>query len=207
MKGIDSDSIDLLLTDPPYGMEFRSNYRKVKHEVIKNDNNLDWLPDFIEESYRVLKDNSHIYLFSSHHKIDVFKQALEKYFEIKNILVWLKNNTGMGDLTGDYTPQCEFVIFAQKGRRELNGRRDSNILRANKTGNNLHPTEKPIDLMEFLITKSSNKGEIVLDPFAGSGSTLIAAELTKRNYIGIEISPEYCRVIEDRLKSITNSLF
>ena len=120
MKTLPDKCIDLVLTDPPYGMSFQSNHRTVKHEKIVNDNNLDWLPDFIKESYRLLKDNTHAYFFCSFHNVDVFKQEIEKYFEVKNILVWVKNNTGMGDLEGDYAPQYEFCIYSRKGNRKLN---------------------------------------------------------------------------------------
>lgn len=137
----------------------------------------------------------------------MFKQTIEKYLEVKNILVWVKNNTGMGDLEGDYAPQCEYVIYAQKGNRKLNGRRDSNILRASRTGNGFHPTEKPVDLFEFLISKSSEVGDVVFDPFIGGGTTAIACKNTKRSYIGCELEEEYCKTADLRLSSTTNSLF
>ena len=155
MKTLPDKCIDLVLTDPPYGMSFQSNHRTVKHEKIVNDNNLDWLPDFIKESYRLLKDNTHAYFFCSLHNVDVFKQEIEKYFEVKNILVWVKNNTGMGDLEGDYAPQYGFCIYSRKGNRKLNEGRHSNILQFNRTGNIHHPTEKPLDLFSFLIRKIS----------------------------------------------------
>jgi site-specific DNA-methyltransferase (adenine-specific) len=106
----------------------------------------------------------------------------------------------MGDLYGDYAPKYEMVIFISNGERKLNGRRDSNIIRAKRTGNNNHPTEKPINLMEYLINKSTEKGDLVLDTFAGGGSTLIAAKRLERNFIGIELDSDYCRIINDRLE-------
>jgi len=189
-----------VVTDPPYGMEFRSNHRKQKHLEIKNDDNLDWLPKCLEELKRVTKPNAHLYFFCSFHNIEIFKQKISKHFTVKNILIWYKNNTGMGDLFGDYAPQYEMVIFCSNGEKKLNGRRDSNIIKSKKTGNNLHPTEKPVDLIQFLISKSSDIGDIVLDPFNGSGTTCRAAQDLQRNFIGIEISPEYCKIAEDRLK-------
>ena len=207
MKGMENDSVDLILTDPPYGMSFQSNYRKVKHEKIVNDTNLDWLPEFIESSYRILKDDRHAYFFCSFHNVDIFKQAIEKHFEVKNILVWAKNNTGMGDLEGDYAPQYEFCIYARKGNRKLNDGRASNILQFNRTGNVNHPTEKPLDLFSFLIKKSTQENEIVFDGFIGGGTTALACKLLKRNYIGCEISPEYCKIAEERINAISNTLF
>lgn len=200
MKGIPNKSIDLVVTDPPYGMNFVSNYRKEKYHEIVNDTNLFWLPDLIQELYRIVKQDSHLYFFCSHHHIETFKIEIGKCFIIKNILIWHKNNTGMGDLEGDYAPQYEMIIFCSNGVRKLNGRRDSNIIKSKRTGNNLHPTEKPVDIIQFLIGKSSNTGELIFDPFAGSGTTCRASLDLKRNFIGIEISPEYCKIAEDRLK-------
>jgi site-specific DNA-methyltransferase (adenine-specific) len=154
-----------------------------------------------------LKDNTHSYFFCSFHNIDIFKQEIQKHFEIKNILIWCKNNTGMGDLFGDYAPQYEMIIYAQKGSRKLNEGRDSNLLYFNRTGNNFHPTEKPVNLMEYLITKSSNNGDLILDCFAGSGSTLVACKNLKRNFIGIELDKDYCDISQKRLDLMTNSLF
>jgi len=190
-KSIETESIDLIVTDPPYGMEFQSGYRKTKHEKIANDDNLDWLPNWFDEQYRVLKNNSHAYVFCSWHNVDVFKiQAEKSGFEVKNILIWHKNNTGMGDLKGDYAPQYEFILFLNKGRRELNGRRDSNIIKCARTKNDNHPTEKPSNLIQFLIEKSSNKGDLVLDNFFGSGSCAIACHNLGRRFIGHEIDKD-----------------
>ena len=158
MKGIPDGSIDMILTDPPYGMSFRSNHRKEKHSRIIGDSNLDWIDLFVDESFRVSKDNTAHYVFCSFHNIDIFKQAFQKRFNVKNILVWEKNNTSMGDLKGDFAPKVEFVLFMHKGRRTINGKRDPNIFKFARTGNNLHPTEKPVDMFEYLLSKFSEVG-------------------------------------------------
>lgn len=190
-KSIESESIDLIVTDPPFGMNFQSSRRKEKHEKIANDDNLNWLPCWFSEQYRILKNNSHAYVFCSWHNVDVFKiQANKSGFEVKNILIWYKNNHGSGDLKGDYAPQYEFILFLNKGRRELNGRRDSNIIKCARTNNDNHPTEKPVNLIQFLIEKSSNKGDLVLDNFFGSGSCAIACHNLGRRFIGHEIDKD-----------------
>ena len=117
MEEIPDESVDLVLTDPPYGMGFQSNYRAKKYSKIENDTCLDWVNKLVQECWRVLKPNSALYLFCSWHKVDVFKRAIEKWFKIKNILIWEKNNTSMGDLKGSYAPKYEMIIFAHKGRR------------------------------------------------------------------------------------------
>lgn len=200
MKTFPDKSVDLVLTDPPYGMEFRSNHRQVKHEAIANDNTLDWLEMAVSETFRVLKEDCHAYFFCSFHNMDIFKQELAKKFEVKNMLIWAKNNTGMGDLEGDYAPQYELILFCTKGRKLLNGGRDSNILKSKKTGNNLHPTEKPVDLISFLMEKSSNENDLVLDPFGGSCTTAVACKQLKRNYICIEKEAKYVAICHERLK-------
>lgn len=207
MKQIDDKSCDLLLTDVPYGMEFQSNHRKTKHIKIHNDNNLDWLPSWMQEIDRIMKDDAHLYIFCSHHNIEIFKSEIQKYRRVKNILIWEKNNTGMGDLYGDYAPKYEFVLFCSNGNKKLKGGRDSNIIKANRTQNNLHPTEKPVNLMEYFICKSSDEDDIVVDTFAGSGATPVGAKNTKRNFIVFETEKQHCDTINKRLSKIQGSLF
>ena len=95
-------------------MDFQSNHRKEKHLKIQNDCSLDWIDDWILETYRVMKQNTHGYAFCSFHNVDKFKIAIEKKFTLKNILIWEKNNTSMGDLTADYAPKYEMVMFFHK---------------------------------------------------------------------------------------------
>lgn len=199
MDDIQSESIDLVLTDPPYGMSFQSSHRKQKHKKIENDDNLEWLPFWVEKLKRVCKIDSHLYVFCSWHKVDVFKNEFEKHFKVKNILIWEKNNTGMGDLEGDFAPKYEMCLFINNGKK-IKGGRDSNIIKAKKTGNEHHPTQKPINLMEYFIEKSTNTGDMVLDCFSGSGSTAIAAHNTGRNFIGYEIEKEYFDISIKRLE-------
>ena len=192
--------VDAIITDPPYGMSFQSNYRKDKHNEIANDSSLEWVDDFIDKCYSVSNNNTAHYMFSSFHNIDIFKQAIEKKFKLKNILVWEKNNTSMGDLKGDFAPKVEFVLFFQKGRRLINGKRDPNIFKFKRTGNNLHPTEKPVDMMEYLISKFTDEGQVVLDPFMGSGTTGVACKNLGRDFIGIELDENYFEIAKKRIE-------
>lgn len=201
MKGIPDKSIDLVLTDPPYGMDYVSSRRKHKFEKIALDNNVDWFEEFIVQAYRVLKDDRHVYIFCNDYAISDFRTLMDKVgFTPKRTLVWVKNNHTSGDLEGDYGNKTEFLLYAQKGRRELLGKRDTNVLNFGRVSTLTHPTEKPVDLCRYLINKSSDKGQTILDPFNGSGTTCRAAIDLQRNFIGIEISPGYCKLAEDRLK-------
>jgi site-specific DNA-methyltransferase (adenine-specific) len=202
IKNIKDKSVDLVLSDPPYGMEYNSNHRKVSHKVIKNDDNLDWLGTWVSELKRVCKDEAHLYIFCSWHNIDIFKQEISKSFNIKNILIWEKNNHGSGDLLGDYAPKYEMIIFCSNGEKKLNGNRIPNIIKADRTNNEKHPTEKPIKLLKLFIEKSSDEGDIVLDTFSGSFSTAKAAKMLNRNFIAFEIEEDYCNAAEEEINRI-----
>lgn len=199
MKDISDKSIDMILTDPPYGMNFQSHRRKNIYEKIKNDENLEFLDNFFQECNRVLKKDSALYVFCSWHNVDEFKKQFEKYFKLKNILVWVKNNHGSGDLQASYAPKYEFILYGNKGRRKFENGRKEDVLFYNKTKNELHPTQKPVDLLEFLINNSSIENDNILGPFMGSGSTAVACQNTNRNFIGFELDEHYFQIAKERL--------
>lgn len=199
LKGFKDEVVDCIITDPPYGINFKSNHRNISYNKLSNDNNLLWLEPFLKDCHRILKKDSHMYIFCSFHNLDKFMIEVKKVFKLKNILVWKKNNWSMGDLKGDYAPQYEFILFLTKGKKKLNGRRDSNILEFSRTNNKIHPTQKPLDLIEFLISKSTNEYDLILDPFNGSGSTTLSCMKMNRNFIGIEIDENYFNISKNRL--------
>lgn len=199
LREIPDGSIDLILTDPPYGMSYQSGHRAQAHRAIENDVTLEWLPAFVASCARVLRDDSAAYFFCSWHNVDVFKSALAKHFKIKNLLVWEKNDTSMGDLKGDFAPKVEFIFLCHKGRALIRGRRDPNIFKFSRTKNELHPTEKPVDLCEYLASKFSDAGQTVLDPFMGSGTTGVACARTGRKFIGIELDQDYYSIALARI--------
>lgn len=205
MKEIHNKSIDLIVTDPPYGMSFQSHRRKNVYEKIKNDENLNFLNSFFKDCYRILNKDCAIYVFCSWHNVDIFKNKFEKYFKLKNILVWVKNNHGSGDLQASYAPKYEFILYGNKGRRKFENGRKEDVLFYNKTKNELHPTQKPTDLLEFLIKNSSKEKETILDPFMGSGSTGVACQNTNRSFIGFELDEKYFEISKKRLEE--NKLF
>lgn len=203
MRGFADKSFDLVLTDPPYGMNYQSSWRTDKHELISFDeeNNTSWIVPFLKEAYRILKDDTHIYIFTNDYLFGEIRNWLEPCgFTIKRTLVWVKNNHTSGDLEGDYANKTEWVIYAQKGRRLLNGNRDTNVLNFSRVNTDNHPTEKPVDLCAYLIGKSTKEGDSILDPFMGSGTTLVASKQLNRNATGIEISEKYCEIASQRLK-------
>lgn len=200
MRNIKDKSIDCIITDPPYLMDFQSNHRKKKYKKIANDiDSFKLIRDYFNECERILKDNTAIYCFCSWHNIDFFKQEFEKKFTLKNIIVWNKNNTSMGDLKGSYAPKHEFILFGHKGRRLLNGFRYPDVIEAKKTGNKLHPTQKPCELLDIFILSSSNEKDIIFDGFMGSGSCGESAIKNNRNFIGIEIDEDYFDIAYNRI--------
>jgi len=213
MPDLPDVSVDLVLTDPPYAINYRSNRRvtRPRFDYIDNDLPGDWIEQFARESYRLLKDDRHLYCFCRHDTYPRFYRAFEDAgFNMKRTLVWIKNNHGSGDLKGDYASRDEWIIFAHKGRRLLRGKRMDNILEFPKvhTGSLLHPTQKPVELLEVLIENSTDGGEVVLDPYAGVLSTAVAAMNKQRNFMMIEINPEFIELGKNRLdESSSFSLF
>ena len=197
--------MDLGVTDPPYGINYKSDRRVVadKFERFSLDDNLGWIDDFVAEAYRLLKDNSAIYVFCSWHNVEVFKLAIAKKFKVKNILIWNKNNHGTGDLKGSYAPKYEMCIFAHKGRSLNRGKRWADVLEFAKVPSKelKHPTEKPVAMLDLLIKNSSDEGDLVLDPFMGSGTTGLACQNTNRNFIGFELDETYFNIAKERLET------
>lgn len=206
MKTLDDNTVDAIITDPPYGMAFQSNRRVVKDKFkkIQNDNQLEWLPIFMEECFRLLKNDTAIYMFCSWHHIDKFKIEFEKHFQLKNILVWNKNNHGSGDLKGSYAPKHEFILYGHKGRSVFRNKRLPDVLEYPKISSNklLHPTEKNIDMLEMFVNNNTDSNQLVLDPFMGSGTTAIACKNLNRNFIGIELDENYFNIAKARISDI-----
>lgn len=203
MKDIPDGSVDMVLTDPPYGMDYQSNWRTAtdKFAKISNDDGLSWLGEFVNESYRIMKNDSAAYVFCSWHKVDVFKSAFESKFKLKNIIVWVKNNHGSGDLKGAYAPKHEFILYMHKGRSLFRNGRTPDVMMADKVSGSkmVHPTEKPIALLEKFIGDNSDEGDIIIDPFMGSGTTGVAAKNLNRSFIGIELDESYFNIAKERI--------
>lgn len=199
IKKIKTDSLGGGIIDPPYGINYQSHRRKNIYNKIQNDNSLEYLEEFFKELYRCLKNNTAIYCFCSWHNVDVFKQSFEKYFKLKNILIWIKNNHGSGDLQASYAPKYEMILYGNKGRCKLKNGRKEDIMFYNKTNNLLHPTQKPVELIEELIINSTNENDWILDGFMGSGTVGEACKNTNRNFIGFEIDKNYFEIAKERL--------
>jgi site-specific DNA-methyltransferase (adenine-specific) len=180
------EPVDLVLTDPPYGMNFVSNHRVIKHSSIVGDN---FLPiDLIQMA--INKANNAAYVFCRWDNLSDMPQP-------KSVLAWVKNNWSMGDLLHEHGRQWEAICFyANSGHSFI--KRIPDVLYAKRTGNIEHPTQKPESVIGQLI--ESNYGNTILDPFMGSGTTLVAAKQLNRKAIGIEIEEKYCEIAVKRLQ-------
>lgn len=208
MQNLPDKSIDLIVTDPPYkiitgGDSNGANSERPKGILSGNRELMNNIPSFdswLKECFRVLKDKSHAYFMVNSTNLLTLGNEIEKVgFKIHNILVWEKNNCTPSQF---YMKNCEYIYFCRKGSAKyINNIGSSKTVHTfkNIVGNKLHPTQKPTELMEFYIENSSNEGDLVLDPFMGSGSTAIACLNTNRRFIGIEMDESYFNIAKDRI--------
>jgi site-specific DNA-methyltransferase (adenine-specific) len=180
--------VDSVVTDPPYGMSFQSNHRKVQHKEISGDANEDLL------MYAIAIDAMHSrYIWCRWDNIP-------KTPKPKSVITWAKNNWSMGDLEHEHARQTEVCLFYPGKMHKWPDHRPTDLVTHSRTGNDLHPTQKPISLLVEVIGWTIG---LVYDPFLGSGTTLIAAEQLGRKCYGMEISPAYCDVIVKRWETLT----
>ena len=214
LKKIPKESINLIVTDPPYSVTKRGcagntgGMMKTKITMqgkifTYNDINC---TEYAPEFYRILKDGSHCYIMTNHvNLIKMLNTFTNTGFHFIKCLIWNKGNKIMGTF---YMSQFEYILFFRKGKGiKINHCGTSDILTVpnNKTkgidGKNLHDTEKPVELMKILIDNSSQPDEIVLDPFMGIGSTGIACKELNRQFIGIEIDSKYFIIAKERIEN------
>ena len=205
MKSMSNDSVDMILTDPPYGINYSSNWgtKTEKFPVLKNDDNDNRLLAYSEFA-RILKNNSVAIVFASWKNVAVDIQELQKYFSIKNVIVWFKGGGGIGDLKHTLSTDYELAIVCHKGKCRLRGKREGSVWSCRKVNPRkmLHATQKPIDLLVRMIEKYTDRNAVVFDPFMGSGSTCVAAVNSGRHYIGFEIDEKYFEIARKRLQEV-----
>ena len=202
-----NQSVDCIITDPPY--ESLEKHRKVGtttrltkqwFQVVPND----FFPEFFAECYRVLKKDSHCYVFVDQETMFAIKPMGEAAgFKFWKPIVWDKVHIGMGY---HYRARYEFILFFEKGKRKLNDLGQPDIItaaRISSQGRNW-PTEKPPGVANVLIRQSTNEGELVVDPFMGSGSTGAAALMNGRNFAGCDLEAEAVEIARKRLETRWN---
>lgn len=203
---IPNNSIDLIVTDPPYRMTKRGKSCRPNWMPSQMGDNVfeGEIPDtltWMSECYRVLKEQTHFYVFCNTNELQNYLNCAEKSgFKFHNLISMIKD-TGMPNRW--YYKQTELILFFRKGRakriNDVTSRDNVKVIMPKAKDGKLHITQKPLDFVTKLVTNSSEPGEIVLDPFAGSGTTLLAASSTNRKYIGIEKEQKYFDIALKRL--------
>ena len=207
LKHIPSESVGLVVSDLPYrtisggnkaagrpvGVLSANDGKIFKHNDIKPG-------DYMPELFRVLKSPAHCYVMTNElNRRSIEDALLAAGFKIHQLLTWRKNNATPNRW---YMKNYEFTFLARKGpARTIN---DPGSMAChdfdNIIGNKNHPTEKPVDLMAYYVRNSANPGDLVLDPFCGTGAVGVAAEAHGCEFIGIEIDPEYAGKAGARMK-------
>lgn len=202
---LSAGSVDLLLTDPPYGVRWHGRGTQ-GFGPIAGDDGMVSMADLVRPSLRLLKRNRHVYVF-----------GLDDWDDLpiggRAELIWDKELVGLGDCSLPWGPSHERIAFGvyergaagrAAGKGALSARlRKGSVLRAPRANGASvvrHPTEKPVSILREMIESSSRLGEVVLDPFMGAGSTLVAARLEGRLAIGIDVDERYCEIAAKRLR-------
>lgn len=210
LKAVPTNSVDFVFTDPPYGIGYVSNYYvgTNPHDAIVNDAAVDtqFNTAWIAEASRVSKPDSAVMIFTRWDVWQEWVDMITPHWDIKNMVVWVKNNWSAGDLTGNVGNQHELIIFAARGKFKIRGHRYTNVWHFDRVPPARHPTEKPVSLIDRGIELCTSPGDTVLDPFLGSGTTLQSCRRTGRNGVGFEIDPKYEKYYEDRAMTNTPTL-
>jgi DNA modification methylase len=212
-KLLGGEGVDMVFTDPPYNVNYANTPKdklRGKNRPILNDNLGQGFHQFLLDALTPMLEVSRgaIYITMSSSELDTLQAAFRKAGgKWSTFIIWAKNTFTLG--RADYQRQYEPILYGWKdgGQRHWCGARDQGDVWqiAKPRANDLHPTMKPVELVERAISNSSRRGDVVLDPFAGSGTTLIAAERTGRSARLVELDPRYVDVIVRRWQDNTGN--
>jgi adenine-specific DNA-methyltransferase len=195
MKGMPSGSVDLVLVDPPYLVRYCDRTGR----TVKNDDNDRWIDPAFAEMHRVLKNGQFCVSFYAWNKVDRFMEAWSKAgFKVAGHIVFPKRYASSSRFMSYHHEQAYLLA---KGHPAAPENPPPDVIPWTYTGNRLHPTQKPVGIFTPLLEAFSKPGDVVLDPFAGSGSSLVAAKALGRRFIGIELDPVHHRTASMRLQS------
>lgn len=222
---IESNIVDCVITDPPYGIDYKSGWTD-KFAKIENDANIIDLKLLFEKLDRVTKKDAAFYIYVGIQTMDIFMHELKKIATLRNLIIVPRTQKGgNGSLKQSFSPQNEFMLFATKGNKQIE---KTQILKPSMSyqkdkrkkapeyitrlpdfwdfaragvPNNLrdHPTEKDVSALSVAIQCSTKENDLVLDVFAGTGSTLVTAKSLNRDYVGFEINEDYCKIANGKL--------
>lgn len=195
------EKADMVFTDPPYGVSYQSNMRTKteKFDVIKNDSTFitEWINNL------PLFSVGFVFVWTSWKVLKQWMEICEPIGDLSNLVIWDKGGGGIGDLKKTFLTDFELALVYGRGA-EIKGKRLGSVWSVGKDGANtyLHPTQKPVGLAALAIQNLTDSGDVVLDLFLGSGSTMVAAHQLKRRCYGMELEPKYCQVIVDRMRKL-----
>lgn len=213
-KVLQNRIIHLVATDPPYGIQYVESKNgignvKVKKNVLNDDitNDQDYTKftrEWLTAIQPYLTKKNSVYIFNSDKMLIPLVEGMKQAgITFSQILIWIKNQPVIG--RKDYLPMHELIAFGWYGTHKFMKSKDKSVIFCPKPNRSLlHPTQKPIALLRKLILNSSNVNDTIYDCFAGSGSTGIACEQTKRKCILIERDEEYCQTIIERFQRVFN---
>ena len=210
-KLMNGEKADMVFTDPPYNIA--SDSKNIASSVSKSMNDLknsEWDKNFIIEdalnNIVPFIENGSIYVWTSHFLFQRIMDHLKSFTKFQCWCVWSKPNPMPSLMKRHWTWNMEICCYATIGKHVFNaseGKHDLALWSFNKKSDGSHPTQKPIELCEHPIIKSSNEKSLIMDLFLGSGSTLIACEKTSRKCYGMELDEKYCDVIINRWQNYT----
>ena len=210
---MDGQKADMVFTDPPYGVSYEGGHNEKKRTQIKNDalegSDLTGLfADALASAIAVTSDHAAFYIwFASGKSVETFASFANLPLELRAVIQWYKVRSGLGAFMSQYIPNCEPCIYAFKSgcSPQWFGPTDEKTVweLQKEARNEYHPTQKPVELPERAIANSSKNGQLILDLFGGSGSTLIACERQHRHARLMELDPAYCDVIVKRWEDFT----
>lgn len=218
IKCIADQSIDLILTDPPYNLgrystgNIKMSWRKdFNNDVAEWDNAIFNPADWLAEFRRILKPTGTIFAFTSYNLLGPWHQTFDPVFDTFQFITWHKTNPPPKLRRTGFLNSCELIICAwNKGhtwhftrQRDMHNFIESPIcMGKERVKNPTHPTQKPIKVLSRLIELATNPGDLVFDPFMGVGSTGVAALQLGRRFTGIEIDPTYFQAAEQRIAAV-----
>jgi site-specific DNA-methyltransferase (adenine-specific) len=195
-------NVAAIITDPPYGADYQSAWRTEADRLPKIANDARPYIWWLNDAFTILEPPGTLLCFCDWRRQEIFKTAIEcAGFNLKSQVIWDRGVHGMGDLNGSFAPQHDIVWFGTKGDFKFTAERPRSVIVAQRLAGEelVHPNQKPIHAMEQLVEAVSTEGQTILDPFMGSGTTLIAAKNCRRKAIGIEIEEKYCEIAARRL--------
>lgn len=202
MSRLPDESIDYVFTDPPYGIDFRPHFKEwapIPNDGLEPEEFEAFMDRAAAEMARVLKKDSALHLCAGWSSTDIVLKVLKRHFAVKGCIVWAKNSIGLG---WHLRRQHEFIFLCFKGRPPKPESAPSDVWFAKKVPGNrlLHSCQKPEELVDRALGLYTSEGDIVLDPFLGSGTTGVVALRRRRRFLGFEVEAEYARIARERIE-------